>query len=69
MNWDPETHASSEVRAEIRRIDTLGQRIVHDKAEIMQKRLEADRLEARALILRREASEIERLLELARHSQ
>lgn len=49
-------------------MDQLGQRIVKDKAEIMQKRMEADRLEARAQILRREAIEIERLMELARQS-
>jgi hypothetical protein len=49
-------------------MDKLGQQIVRDKAEIMQKRMEADRLEVRALILRREAAEIERHLELARIS-
>lgn len=49
-------------------MDKLGQRIVRDKAEIMQKRMEADRLEARAKILRSEATELERLLELARLS-
>lgn len=47
-------------------MDQLGQRIVKDKAEAMQKRMEADRLEAQAKLLRRDAAEIERLLELAR---
>jgi len=49
-------------------MDQLGQRIIRDKAEAMQKRMEADRLEAQAKILRRDADEITRLLEMARQS-
>lgn len=47
-------------------MDTLGERIIRDEAEIRAKRDEALRLEARVTQLRREANEIERLLDLAR---
>lgn len=47
-------------------MDKLGDRIVADKAQIASNRTRADLLERQAAALRREADEIERLLELAR---
>lgn len=47
-------------------MDALGKRIIDDTAIIGHKRIEADRLEAEARQLRREADEMERTLELAR---
>lgn len=47
-------------------MDELGKRIERDRAEIYAKNAEAERLEHRAKTLRREADEIERLLQLAR---
>jgi hypothetical protein len=47
-------------------MDKLGERIVRDRAEISAKMAEAERLEHRAEALRREAAELERLLQLSR---
>lgn len=47
-------------------MDELGERIQHDRAEINAKNAEAERLEHRAKALRREADELERLLQLSR---
>lgn len=47
-------------------MDELGQRIIRDRATILEKRREAYRLQAEAIRLRNEANEMERLLELAR---
>lgn len=47
-------------------MDKLGQRIEKDRAAINRKRRSADNYEETAKRLRREADEIERLLELAR---
>ena len=44
----------------------LGERIISDTARAKQLKRAADRLEAQAAIMRREADEIYRLLELAR---
>lgn len=49
-------------------MDKLGQRIIDDMSTIFVKRVEARELEQRAAQLRREADEMERLLELARCS-
>jgi hypothetical protein len=49
-------------------MDKLGQRIVEDRAEIARKREEARKLQWQSNRLEREASEMERLLELARLS-
>lgn len=46
--------------------DKLGSRIVADRAEIALKRLQASNLERDAQRLRRQADEIERLLDMAR---
>lgn len=46
-------------------MDAFGQRIIFDNARAGQLRRDADRLEAQAQIMRREANEIKRLLELA----
>ena len=68
MSWNPESYTSPEVREEIKRIDKLGNRIVEDHAAIVSKRKEAEQLEYNARKLRREADDIERLLETARRS-
>lgn len=47
-------------------MDELGSRIAKDNAEIQRKRSEAYDLERQAKLLREEADELERLLELAR---
>lgn len=47
-------------------MDKLGERIAFDRAMIDLKRKQADRLEREVRDLRRDANEIERLLELAR---
>jgi len=47
-------------------MDELGERIIRDKATVLEKHKLADELEKQAAHLRREADEIERLLELAR---
>lgn len=49
-------------------MDRLGQRIVDDRSMIDFKRKQADILEREVAKLRRDANEIERLLELARAS-
>lgn len=49
-------------------MDQLGQRIINDQAAIRQRRDRANELELEAARLRREADEIERLMELARQS-
>lgn len=47
-------------------MDELGKRIIRDNAEIQKKRSEAHDLEQQANLLRKEADEIERCLELKR---
>lgn len=47
-------------------MNKLGRRIVSDKAAIAAKRFRADALEKEAALLRREADEMERVLELAK---
>jgi hypothetical protein len=47
-------------------MDELGQRIIRDTEAIAAKRDRASQLEAEARKLRRDADEMERLLELAR---
>lgn len=47
-------------------MDDLGNRIIKDNAKIQCKRSEAYDLEKQAKLLREEADELERLLELAR---
>jgi hypothetical protein len=49
-------------------MDELGNRIVADEAQMAFNRSRADELERQARALRKEADEIERLLELARRS-
>lgn len=49
-------------------MDKLGERIIQDQSEVAKKRSEANQLELQAARLRREADEIERLLNLARAS-
>ncbi len=49
-------------------MDALGNRIVADEAQIAFNRSKADELERQARALRRDADEIEWLLELARRS-
>lgn len=49
-------------------MDTLGERIINDRAAVKQRRDRADDLEREAQRLRREADEIERLLENARRA-
>lgn len=49
-------------------MDSLGARIVADRGEMALKRHQADNHDRAAKALRREADEIERLLELARLS-
>lgn len=47
---------------------SLGDRIIADKAQASFNRTKADELERQARALRHDADEIERLLELARHA-
>jgi hypothetical protein len=47
-------------------MDDLGQRLINDRAAVIQRRQLADELEQEAKKLRREADEIERLSELSR---
>jgi hypothetical protein len=47
-------------------MDELGNRIIADEGQIAFNRAKADELERQARALRRDADEIERLLELAR---
>lgn len=47
-------------------MDALGKRIIDDTADIASKLTRAARLEAEARQLRREAAEIQRLLDIAR---
>lgn len=49
-------------------MDALGERILRDQTEAAKKRSQANLLELEAAKLRREANEIERLLELARRA-
>lgn len=49
-------------------MDDLGKRIIEDTAKIRQKRADAFNLEQQAELLKSEANELERLLELARIS-
>lgn len=49
-------------------MDALGKRIIEDKAQIAFLRSEAEVLERKAAKNRRDADELERLLELARRA-
>ncbi len=50
-------------------MDDLGKRIIADQAQIAFNRSKADELERQARVLRRQADEMERLLEDARRSR
>lgn len=56
-------HSSQEHEASM---DDLGKRIIADQAQIAHNRSTADELERQARVLRRQADEMERLLEDAR---
>lgn len=50
-------------------MDSLGQRIIRDEAEIEELTTLADRLERDAVVLRNRAAEVRRLLDLAKLAQ